>query len=156
MNAVIDELKQEHVEVLARIAAAEGQFADAGVCARFVAFLERDVVTHFRTEEEVLFPELARIPSIANGPLRIMNAEHDAFRHLLQAARQARQDGDGHALTTAATDLATLLQRHIAKEDGVLFPLALEMLTVEQLDRLDRREGTLRQSPESKGESGRP
>ena len=137
MSTLIDELRQEHVEVLAQIARAGPRLADAGICARFLDYLEHEVTTHFTAEEEALFPELARIPSIASGPLRIMNAEHQTFRDLLQSARRARHNGDDHKLPLIAADLATLLQGHIAKEDGVLFPLALDLLTEEQLERVD-------------------
>ena len=150
MSTVIDQLRQEHVEVLAQIARVERRLEDAEVCAGFLDFLEHEVVTHFATEEELLFPELARIPSIASGPLRIMNVEHDTVRELLHAARRARRDGNDHKLPMIAADLATLLQRHIAKEDGVLFPLALELLAEEQLDRVDSRDSTLTPAAESK------
>jgi hemerythrin-like domain-containing protein len=140
MSIVIDELRQEHVEVLAQIARVGHRLEEAEVCRGFLDFLEHEVVSHFATEEEVLFPELARIPPIASGPLRVMNAEHDTFRDLLQAARRARHDGNDHKLSMIAIDLATLLQSHIAKEDGVLFPLALDLLTAEQLDRVDSRD----------------
>ena len=152
MSTVIDALRQEHVEVLAQIARVEHRLENADVCAGFLDYLEHEVATHFATEEETLFPELARIPPIAGGPLRVMNAEHDTFRDLLQSARRARHDGNDHKLSKIAADLATLLQGHIAKEDGVLFPLALDLLTAEQLARVDSRVSQRTPAAESKVE----
>jgi len=136
MSFVIDLLGQQHREVLARIAAAQGRF-DAAAATAFVAFLESDVLDHFALEEDLLFPQLARHQELAQGPLLVMKAEHATFRDLLEAGRRARAAGDTPALTTAAADLAALLQAHIAKEDGVLFPLATDRLTVEEIARID-------------------
>jgi hemerythrin-like domain-containing protein len=136
MSAVITLLTQQHEEVLARIAAVE-HADDAAVAAAFLAFLEGEVLPHFRLEEEALFPELAQDASIAAGPLRVMHAEHAAFRELLDTGQIARSAGDGPRLCAVAADLAALLRTHIAKEDGVLFPLALQRLSAEQLRRVD-------------------
>jgi hemerythrin-like domain-containing protein len=136
MSLVIDLLAEQHREVLARIAAAGCPF-DTAAATDFVAFLESDVLDHFAIEEDLLFPQLARHAALAQGPLVVMNAEHTAFRDLLETARQARAAGDTAALATAATNLAALLQAHIAKEDGVLFPLALDRLSAEQIAAID-------------------
>jgi hemerythrin-like domain-containing protein len=136
MSVVIDRLKNEHAAVLARIERDLPGLGDPRTAGGFLDFLEREVVTHFRLEEEALFPELARL-AIAAGPLRVMDAEHGAFRALLAAGKAARKRGDGRGLSTAAADLAALLRAHIAKEDGVLFPMALDVLDEEQMRRLD-------------------
>jgi len=137
MSAVIDRLTQDHAAVLARIDRDLPGLADARIAGGFLAFLEREVVGHFRLEEEVLFPELRRIAAIAAGPLRVMEAEHAAFRERLAAGQEARERSDGPRLSVAAADLAALLRAHIAKEDGVLFPMALDALSEAQLGRMD-------------------
>jgi len=136
MSSLIAVLEQQHQDVLARIAAAQGRF-DAPTASDFVAYLEDDVLAHFALEEELLFPEMAQHPALAQGPLRVMHAEHAAFRELLAAARAARSARDGEHLGAAAADLAALLEAHIAKEDRVLFPLARQRLSTEQLRRID-------------------
>lgn len=136
MSFLIAVLEQQHQDVLARIAAAQERF-DMPTATDFVAYLEEDVLAHFALEEDLLFPEMERHPALAQGPLRVMHAEHAAFRDLLAAARAARSAGDAERLGAAAADLAALLQAHIAKEDGVLFPLARQRLSAEQLRRID-------------------
>jgi hemerythrin-like domain-containing protein len=137
MSTLIDLLVRQHTEVLARIDRDVGNFDDPQVAGAFLDFLENDVVSHFRLEEDLLFPELAAVPSIAGGPLRVMNAEHAAFRDLLAAGKDARERREHGALATAATDLAALLRAHIAKENQVLFPMSLDALSPEQLRRID-------------------
>lgn len=137
MSTVIDLLGRQHQDVLARIAQDQSRFGESRVAAAFLDFLESDVVAHFQLEEGVLFPELAKVPRVADGPLRVMEAEHGVFRDLLQAGKEARDRGDDARLSVAATDLAALLQAHIAKEDQVLFPMALAVLSEEQLRCVD-------------------
>jgi hemerythrin-like domain-containing protein len=137
MTIVINLLGRQHAEVLTRITRDQHRFDEPRVAAAFLDFLASDVVTHFQLEEDILFPELAQIPRLADGPLRVMNAEHTAFRDLLAAASEARERGDTKRMGDDAADLAALLQAHIAKEDGVLFPMALDALSKEQLERID-------------------
>jgi len=137
MSLVIDLLQRQHRDVLARIDRDIDHFGDPGIAARFLEFLESDVVAHFRIEEDVLFPELSRNSEIADGPLRVMNAEHAAFRELLAAGKVARDSGVREGVTASARDLAGLLRSHIAKEDHVLFPMALDVLTDDQLSHID-------------------
>jgi iron-sulfur cluster repair protein YtfE (RIC family) len=137
MNTVIDLLTRQHGDVLAHLATAEGHLADRALAADFIAFLDSEVVSHFRLEEEVLFPELAQIPTIAAGPLHVMNAEHETFRSLLEAAKLSEARADLVGLSTTLTDLINMLRSHISKEDGVLFPLAEARLSPEQLQRIE-------------------
>ncbi len=138
MNTVIGLLGRQHRDVLARMAAVEDGLGEHAIAIDFIAFLDADVASHFRLEEEVLFPELAQIPAIAVGPLRVMQAEHDTFRALLEGARDAARRGDSAAARVALVDLINLLRAHITKEDGVLFPLALARLSPEQTQRMER------------------
>lgn len=133
MSTIIDLLMRQHDEVLARIDRDIGRFGDETVAGEFLDFLDNDVSAHFHLEEEVLFPELASISMIANGPLRVMNAEHAVFRDLLAGGRKARDSGLVERLPAVARDLASLLRAHIAKENAVLFPLAREVLGDERL-----------------------
>ena len=94
---------------------------------------------HHKKEEGVLFVALA-----ANGmsqdtePLCIMLAEHEEGRHLTRALREGAervQGGDTTALSQViqnALDYAALLREHIQKEDHILFPMADNVIPVEQ------------------------
>lgn len=136
MNRVIERLEQEHRTVLTRMEEVESSLHDRASVDGFLAFLDADVTRHFALEEEVLFPELAEIESIASGPLRVMEAEHELFRSLLQTAETATHRNDREGLLTAVVDLIALLRGHIAKEDNVLFPMARKRLRPDQLARL--------------------
>lgn len=94
---------------------------------------------HHRKEEGVLFVALS-----ANGmsqetePLSIMLAEHEEGRRLTRAMREGAervQGGDTTALSQViqnALDYVTLLREHIQKEDHILFPMADDIIPVEQ------------------------
>lgn len=98
---------------------------------------------HHKKEEGVLFVALA-----ANGmsqdtePLCIMLAEHEEGRHLTRALREGAervQGGDTTALSQViqnALDYAALLREHIQKEDHILFPMADNVIPVEQHQQL--------------------
>lgn len=146
MSRLIDLLERQHADVLARIDRDVDRFADFATVRAFVAFLDAEVVGHFRLEEELLFPSLRLLPGLADGPLRVMDAEHAAFRELLSVGKNALDAGVAEPATLAAGDLAALLRGHIAKESGVLFPMALELLTTDHLDRIDAGLGP-RRSP---------
>ncbi len=86
---------------------------------------------HHQKEEGVLFKAMAQagMPT-EEGPIAVMLAEHEQARaytaDLLKAA-QRLQAGDEQAAAAVihnARGYAALLRQHIAKEDGVLFPMA--------------------------------
>jgi hemerythrin-like domain-containing protein len=92
---------------------------------------------HHRKEEGVLFTAMAAsgMPTQA-GPIAVMLAEHEQGRAYTRGMRQAAerlQAGDESAraeLIRNARGYATLLRQHIAKEDGVLFPMADQLIPV--------------------------
>ncbi len=95
---------------------------------------------HHGKEEEVLFPMLreAGLPE-GEGPVACMLHEHVQGRELVGQLRQAAQDGRAEPTYAAARGYVHLLRDHIAKEDQVLFEMARQMLSAEQVERL--REG---------------
>jgi hemerythrin-like domain-containing protein len=92
---------------------------------------------HHRKEEGVLFKAMADagMPTQA-GPIAVMLAEHEQGRAYTRGLRQAAerlQAGDELARAAVirnASGYATLLCQHIAKEDGVLFPMADQVIPV--------------------------
>jgi len=91
------------------------------------------VERHAAVEETTLFPALARYLGQSVGPLAVMELEHQEIRQTL--ARIVDGMGTLHA---DVADFVTVLRDHIAKEDGVLFPLARRLLGEEELERLQR------------------
>ncbi len=140
MNATLDLLGKQHQEVLIRLREVEGRFSACGAdgsLAEFTAYLETDVARHFQLEEEALFPVLARNPGLARGPLAVMEAEHSTFREGLHRLRVAVDAADFEEQRRSALDLIDLLREHIAKEDGVLFPMAARMLSADEQREVD-------------------
>jgi len=86
---------------------------------------------HHKKEEGVLFTAMIAggLPG-DNGPIGVMLAEHEqgrAFTRAMRAAAQRLESGDPAArgeIVRNARGYVSLLRQHIAKEDGVLFPLA--------------------------------
>lgn len=94
---------------------------------------------HHRKEENVLFKAMAAsgLPTKA-GPIAVMLAEHDqgrAFVREIRAAADRWAAGDQAAASVVvenARGYASLLRQHIAKEDGILFPLADQVISPER------------------------
>jgi len=90
---------------------------------------------HHGKEEAQLFPMLEShgLPPQV-GPTSVMRSEHEQGRGYVRgmvAALDAHDGGDESARTlfaAAARGFALLLTEHIMKEDGVLFPMADQMI----------------------------
>lgn len=90
---------------------------------------------HHRKEEGVLFEAMvaAGLPRQA-GPIGVMLAEHEqgrAFTRGMRAAAERLAAGDSAAageVIANARGYATLLRQHIQKEDGILFPMADQVI----------------------------
>ena len=145
MIPTVETLTRQHREVLGRLDALEGELnggrdADLGA---FAGYLQADVVQHFALEEDALFPVLARHLSPTQGPLAVMNAEHADFRDLLGRLAEAIATADAAQQRQCAHDLIDLLRAHIAKEDQVLFPMAMRLLSPAEQSEVDARAAAL-------------
>lgn len=118
------------IECLARAARVDGSIdlVRSGAALEFLgAFVER---LHHGKEERHLFPALhARGMSENVGPIPVMLNEHDIGRSESARMRIALDHSDGPEFATSALEYVELLREHIAKEDGVLFPMGEERLT---------------------------
>jgi hemerythrin-like domain-containing protein len=84
---------------------------------------------HHGKEEERLFPMLvARGMSTHHGPIAVMLDDHRAGREHIGRMVEATAAADAQCFAPAALGYVGLLRDHIAKEDGVLFPMADSML----------------------------
>lgn len=99
------------------------------------AFID-DTETHFRNEEQVLFPALEAATPMATGPTTVMRAEHAQMRELFQDLLQAIDQQDADTLGDAVDTLLLLMQQHNAKEETVLYPIADRTLAADLLGKL--------------------
>lgn len=91
---------------------------------------------HHAKEETRLFPAMERrgIPRMG-GPVGVMLAEHEQGRAYVRKMAQAAErysKGDPSAaadLVESGQGYVRLLSQHIAKEDGILFPMAEQVLS---------------------------
>ncbi len=127
-------LREEHEVILRALGVLErfGRALEAGeaVDREGLAWLQRFFGTfadrcHHGKEEQHLFPALERhgIPR-EGGPIGVMLQEHEEGRALVRAMAQE----DGHRAAEAIRAYAALLRAHIEKENGVLFPMAEQVL----------------------------
>jgi iron-sulfur cluster repair protein YtfE (RIC family) len=104
-----------------------------------------EVLSHFREEEQALFPVLGRHIDSASGPIAMLMEEHAIFRQLelqfeeaVAALEAGFRDGWEEKLCDAAESIARLLPAHIDKEESVLFPMAEDVLSAEEWDQVRR------------------
>jgi hemerythrin-like domain-containing protein len=142
MKHPIDELMQDH-RLIERVLDA----IEAADSPQPLAFYEKvlDFITHYADEhhhdkeEGKLFPALIDqgMPS-AGGPIGCMLVEHQDARMHTQRIREAVAEGNTEAAARAGGDYVALLRAHIAKEDNILYKMALEILSSEAFDQMAR------------------
>jgi len=103
----------------------------------FIGFLKEFAdKCHHGKEEGILFPALvnAGMPQ-QGGPMGVMLHEHEQGRKHIQDMERAVADPPDYAgFAKVAEQYSALLRQHIQKENGVLFAMAEQILSVEQLD----------------------
>jgi hypothetical protein len=96
-----------------------------------------DAEPHHKREEEVIFPRLES--KGLSGPPHIMRLEHEELRkwkkdlkNIADNAAQLEFDAFKKRLKLAAEFLTLKLRDHIYKENNILYPTALEMISEEE------------------------
>lgn len=107
-------------------------------------FREFADAAHHAKEEDVLFQRMnERGFPRETGPIAVMLYEHKVGRGHVSALRQAGEgQGPLGAVETQlvlenATAFVPLLRAHIQKEDRILYPMALRLLTGPELDAIE-------------------
>ena len=98
-----------------------------------VRFFEGELVTHFRAEEEFLFPamqELLGAPQIIDELL----AEHEKMRRLIDQLRHM----EPRSLAATLKEFADALEAHIRKEERELFPIYEQQASPETILYVER------------------
>ncbi|HEY6838558.1 MAG TPA: hemerythrin domain-containing protein [Geobacteraceae bacterium] len=122
-----------------------GEFDDYGFYLVAVDFIRNYADRfHHAKEEDVLFEALVEngMPR-ANSPVAAMLVEHDHGRAYVKAMEEAAlaalagATGKDGLIAANALGYVALLQEHIAKEDGILYPLAERLIPAEKRDAID-------------------
>lgn len=135
MKTPIDVLRDEHVLILRALDALEAaadRLARGDVVPEtwwidLIAWLRAFADgNHHAREERLLFPAMVKagVPGENGGPITVMLEEHEKGRALISDMEGSAQA----ARVTAAHQYISLLRTHIAKENGILFPLADALL----------------------------
>lgn len=100
---------------------------------------------HSKREEEGLFPMISRHLGENDRTIEEMESEHEkAEQHLQDFLTEAEQAGvaiDENAvewITVYAVQAHATLTQHFAKEEKMLFPLAENLLSIKEKEKLDR------------------
>ena len=120
--------------------AAEGdEITSAESTARdFLDFWQRDTALHFRKEEEVLLPVMARYGGdLSQEPLVEMLEEHARIRGLVM--RLSDEAIGGNVRLETLHEIGERLEAHIRLEERVVFPLIEESLSKAALTELAAR-----------------
>lgn len=106
----------------------------AGICSTFVA-LKDELATHMMKEERILFPMIRSGRGVgAQGPIRVMNHDHDTAITALQKLRALTNEfvapydacESWRALWSGLAAFEEELHEHIRLETDILFPRALQ------------------------------
>lgn len=171
MHEAISILMHEHrviERVLDALAASAGEVRNGGSIERerigelaeFLAgFADR---CHHGKEEDILFARMVErgFPR-ESGPIGVMLHEHEHGRAHVRALKAIadgagpQSDAERAAFVEHALAYAPFLAQHIAKEDQILYPMALQMLPPEDLDELVRRFGEFERTVMGEGEHER-
>ena len=99
--------------------------------AAFLTFFEEEGSAHFREEEELLLPAIARhVPPDEPAVVRVLVEHVELRRRARDLAASAEAD------VAELHELGKRLEEHIRHEERVLFPMIEEALPAEHLERL--------------------
>lgn len=101
---------------------------DWGLIEQRVGGFVSEMEHHFFMEEEELFPELEAQFAGAVGPTRMMRIEHRQMRSLFEQLQQCTERKNARDCQDVAETLLMTMQQHNAKEEGVLYPMADNVL----------------------------
>ena len=149
-NTVIHEV----LRAITRALNGDGGFEDPSFWSDTLTFLQEFGDHHHRKEESVLFPRLEMRGFAFRGePIGAMLFEHEQVRTQLRLMATLLPDavaggpGARERFHRAVSQYCEILAFHIAKEDGVLFPLAERLLSTEDAHDIEQRFKLLERKP---------
>ena len=123
--------EQDHRDCDARWADVEELLDTQDVDAARPAWVKFDagMRRHIAMEEEVLFPAFESAAKMGGGgPTAVMRAEHQQMIGLLDQIEAAIGSGDAEQAMDIGDTLLMLIQQHNIKEEGMLYPMAENVL----------------------------
>lgn len=106
----------------------EREGGGAGTAALLVLYDEA-LRRHFAMEEDVMFPAFEQASGMSQGgPTFVMRAEHEQMRGVLDQMARAVAAGSAPKVLDLGDTLLMLVQQHNAKEEGILYPMAEQVL----------------------------
>ena len=130
-GGLADFFAQDHRDCDARWADVEELLDTADIDTARIAWQKYDasMKRHFAMEEEVLFPAFdARSGMAGGGPVAVMKMEHQQMRGLLDQIGDAIESENAEEAMDIGDTLLMLIQQHNVKEEGMLYPMAENML----------------------------
>lgn len=101
-----------------------------GAAAQMAAF-GHALNTHFRAEEELLFPRFEAVTGMRTGPTAVMRGEHVEMREFLERMSAAIAVRDADEFSGEAETLLIMIQQHNMKEENILYPMCDARLAAE-------------------------
>lgn len=108
-----------------------------------ISVFNNQLKAHSKREEEGLFPMMARRLGKNDRTIEAMETEHEKAEQLLQNflmeadhAGPAIGESDAQSIAVYAVQAYATLIQHFAKEEKMLFPLAEDILSVDEKDEL--------------------
>lgn len=141
---LLDRLEAEHQLFLRQLDGLECYLNDASgvdnlLCLqKSTALIHSSLEHHAECEETQLFPNLVPHLGTSGGPLQVMDEEHRMLRHEADIILKTPPSGEAvNSVSKAIRSYIGVLRDHIAKENGVLFPMSRSFLSSERLNELD-------------------
>lgn len=137
----LEELKSDHQEILKSFDELEKIVSEAPInqekIGEFLEFTKNFSEPHHKKEEEVLFPALEKkgVPN-EGGPIGMMLFEHETKRSYIKKIDDGFKEKNDEKIILNAKAIISLMREHIDKENNILYPMAEETLTSEELNLL--------------------
>jgi len=113
----------KHCDQLFADAEAAGMKGDWAAAAADFARFRDELLAHFSTEEQVLFPAFEAATGMVGGPTQMMRFEHAQMRELLEQMQAALERRERDPFAGTAETLLVLMQQHNMKEENILYPM---------------------------------
>lgn len=137
----LEELRSDHREILKSFDELEKTVSKTPInqekIGEFLEFTKNFSEPHHKKEEKVLFPALEKkgIPN-EGGPIGMMLLEHEIKRNHKKGIEEGLKEKNDEKIALSAKAIISLMREHIDKENNILYPMAEETLTPEELNLL--------------------